>query len=228
MAVVKKIKTVFQFRRSTTEEWELNKNLIPAAGEPCYDLNLKTLRIGDGTSTYENLPVVGGAELSVDGETLILENGAVTISGFDAAEAGSYIRKGADGSIEWVEIPTAGDLQSELENIKAEMAAVQEDVSSVQEQVGETDVAAVQESVVQMTQNVTNLTTQIEQQTTELVTIQETLENKADAEKVVELQTVIEQKVDEETVNAMSTELRTYIDEQIKLVEIANMDDGEI
>ena len=48
------IKTVFQFRRSHTAEWELNKDIIPAAGEPCYDLDLKTLRIGDGVTTYEH------------------------------------------------------------------------------------------------------------------------------------------------------------------------------
>lgn len=205
MAVVKKIKTVFQFRRSTTEEWELNKNLIPAAGEPCYDLNLKTLRIGDGATAYEHLPVIGNAELAADGESILLANGALTISGFDAAEAGSYLRKGEDGKLEWIDIPTAGDLQSEIENLKA-------DVSTVQEQVGDTDVVVVQESVEQVTQNVTNLTTQIEQTNTEIVTINETLENKADTEAV----------------NAMSEELKTYVDEQIKTAEPANIDDGEI
>lgn len=56
------IKTVFQFRRDTTENWELYKDIIPAAGEPCYDINLKTFRIGDGETTYENLPVIGGVE----------------------------------------------------------------------------------------------------------------------------------------------------------------------
>ena len=62
MAVNKKIKTVFQFRRDTTENWLLNKDTIPASGEPCYDTILKTLRIGDGKTTYENLPVIGNSE----------------------------------------------------------------------------------------------------------------------------------------------------------------------
>lgn len=68
MPVVKKIKTIFQFKRSTTEEWNLNKDTIPAAGEPCYDLDLKTLRIGDGVTTYENLPVVGSGTIGDAGE----------------------------------------------------------------------------------------------------------------------------------------------------------------
>ena len=68
MAVIKVIKTVLQFRRATTEDWVLNKDIVPAAGEPCYDLDLKTLRIGDGATTYENLPVVGKAEIGDAGE----------------------------------------------------------------------------------------------------------------------------------------------------------------
>ena len=54
------IKTVFQVRRDSTANWEKYKDIIPAAGEPCYDLDLKTLRIGDGDTAYENLPVIGG------------------------------------------------------------------------------------------------------------------------------------------------------------------------
>lgn len=68
MSVVKKIKTIFQFRRSTTEEWNINKDIVPAAGEPCYDLDLKTLRVGDGTTTYENLPVIGSGTIGDAGE----------------------------------------------------------------------------------------------------------------------------------------------------------------
>lgn len=190
----KLIKTVFQFRRSTTAEWELNKDVVPAAGEPCYDLDLKTLRIGDGITTYEKLPVIGNVE------------------------AGD----------------TSG-LQAEIEAIKNLMETLQEDidnvetnVSDIQEQVGETNIVEVHESVVQITENITNLTTQIEQTNTEIVTMQETLETKADAETVTELQTVIEQKVDVETVEVLKTDLQTYVDEQIRNIESGNIDDGEI
>jgi hypothetical protein len=60
------IKTVFQVRRDTTENWELYSEIIPAAGEPCYDLDLKTLRIGDGVTFYKDLPVIGGVENAKD------------------------------------------------------------------------------------------------------------------------------------------------------------------
>lgn len=52
-------KMVIQFRRDTTENWIANKNTIPAEGEPCFDIDAKTLKIGDGKTTYENLPNIG-------------------------------------------------------------------------------------------------------------------------------------------------------------------------
>ena len=59
------IKTTFQFRRDTTANWTLNKDVIPAAGEPCFDTELKTLKIGDGTTTYENLPAFNTGDIPV-------------------------------------------------------------------------------------------------------------------------------------------------------------------
>ena len=65
MAIKKIIKTVWQIRRDVTENWLLNKDTIPASGEPCYDLTLNTLKIGDGETTYENLPIIGSIENDV-------------------------------------------------------------------------------------------------------------------------------------------------------------------
>lgn len=194
MATIKRIKTVFQFRRAKTEEWELNKDIVPASGEPCYDTDLKTLKIGDGSTTYEKLPVIGGGE-------------------------------GGDTSALQAEINA---LKSTIEVLQADVDNVETNVSDMQEQVGDTNIVEVQESVTQITENVTNLTQQIETTNTEIVTIQETLENKADAETVTELQTVVEQKVDQETVETLKTDLQTYVDEQIKNIGSGNIDDGEI
>ena len=74
MAEINKIKVVFQFRRATTEEWSLNEDEIPYAGEPCYDLDLGTLKIGNGITPYRDLKVISGASVSEDGFSLIVEN----------------------------------------------------------------------------------------------------------------------------------------------------------
>ena len=102
-----RITTVFQFRRDTTENWLLNKDVVPAAGEPCFDLTAHTLKIGDGTLTYENLPVIGGAsvEVTADGESIVFEDGVFKLAGFKAAEVGAQPRKNANGELEWV-VPT--------------------------------------------------------------------------------------------------------------------------
>lgn len=96
------VKTIFQFRRDTAANWETNKTVVPAKGEPCYDLDNKTLRIGDGTTTYENLPVIGEVEIAGDGKTISYANGIIELIGFQGAAAGAQLTKGADGSISWV------------------------------------------------------------------------------------------------------------------------------
>lgn len=48
-----------QLRRDTTENWIIHKDVIPAEGEPCFDIDAKTLKIGDGKTIYENLPIIG-------------------------------------------------------------------------------------------------------------------------------------------------------------------------
>lgn len=57
------LRTVIQFKRDTSANWVTNKDVIPAAGEPCYDVNTGTLKIGDGATTYENLPAIYAGEI---------------------------------------------------------------------------------------------------------------------------------------------------------------------
>lgn len=129
MAVTKVIKTVFQFRRATTAEWELNKDVIPAAGEPCFDLDLNTLRIGNGVDTYENLEPIGGVkfEIAADGKSIVLEDNVLKLVGFDGAEAGAQPRKNADGTIEWV-VPST----ETVDGLQTTVAGLQSDVASMQ------------------------------------------------------------------------------------------------
>lgn len=131
------VKTVFQFRRDTTENWLLNKDVMPAAGEPCFDLTAHTLKIGDGKLTYENLPTIGGVsvDIAADGKSIVLEDNVFKLMGFDAAKVGAQPRKNSNGELEWV-VPstetveglqtTVAGLQSELESLQTEMDEVQE------------------------------------------------------------------------------------------------------
>ena len=47
------LKMRIQLRRATTAEWEANKSVVPAAGEPCFYLLLNTIKIADGVRNYE-------------------------------------------------------------------------------------------------------------------------------------------------------------------------------
>lgn len=140
------IKMRIQFRRDTTENWLLNKGIIPAAGEPCYDLDLKTLRIGDGSTTYENLPVIGEqVELSADGKSIVLEDNVFKLVGFDTAKAGAQLIKNADGNMEWVVPSTEAvdDLKEEVSGLKTDVTNLQTNVTEITQIImpseGETD-----------------------------------------------------------------------------------------
>lgn len=124
------IKTVFQFRRDTTENWLLNKDVIPAAGEPCFDVDLHTLKIGDGKATYENLTAIGGVDLKIDadGKSVVLEDGLFKLIGFDAAEVGACPRKNAEGNIEWI-VPST----ETVDGLQSIVAGLQSDVKTLQD-----------------------------------------------------------------------------------------------
>ena len=75
MAAISQIKKiVFQLRRATTEEWESNSDCIPHEGEPCYDLDLHTLKIGDGKTPYKDLKGIGATSIPDECLSLIVDN----------------------------------------------------------------------------------------------------------------------------------------------------------
>lgn len=131
------LRTVIQFRRAHTEEWLEHKDVIPAAGEPCYDLDLHTLKIGDGNLTYEQLPVIGGVSVNVsaDGKSVEFKDGVLKLLGFESAAAGAYPVKMQDGTLGWA-MPSTDDLESlrtEVTNLKTEVTNVQNIVTTIQE-----------------------------------------------------------------------------------------------
>lgn len=119
-----------KLRRDTTANWELHKDVIPAAGEPCFDLDLGTLKIGDGTKTYEQLDVIGGSgsvAVSADGTSIVLSDGVFKLAGFDAAETGAQPRKKSDGTLEWI-VPSTDT----VEGLQTTVAALQSDVATLE------------------------------------------------------------------------------------------------
>lgn len=132
------LKMRIQFRRDTTANWELYKTVVPAAGEPCFDLDLGTLKIGDGVKTYEQLDVIGGSgsvAISADGNSIVLSDGVFKLAGFDTAATGAQPRKNADGVLEWV-VPstdTVEGLQTTVAGLQSDVTALQTDVSAMQE-----------------------------------------------------------------------------------------------
>ena len=148
---VKVIKTVFQFRRATDAEWLLNKDVVPAEGEPCFVTDKNILKIGDGHTTFENLEPIGGVkfELAADGKSIVLEDNVFKLMGFNGAEVGAQPIKAADGSLEWV-VPSneivdslqsaVADLQSDVETLNTDVSGLKTDVTDLRAIVGTSDV----------------------------------------------------------------------------------------
>lgn len=219
MAVVKRIKTIFQFKRSTTEEWNLNKNTIPAAGEPCFDLDLGTLKIGDGVTTYENLKVIGGGTISDDGLSLIVEDLQEDIDALQALVGATSVAEQISNAM--TDVAKSADLEAVVNNMTTLESKVTTSNNSVTEM----------QTIIEQNNTIVNELQSVVEQKADASTVTElqtVVEQKADMQTVTELQTVVEQKVDTEAVEVLGTELKTYVDEQIKLIEIGNIDDGEI
>lgn len=126
------IKTIFQFRRATAAEWEANKTVVPATGEPCFVIDKNILKIGDGETTFENLKPINGVqvEIAADGKSVVMEDSVFKLAGFDAAEVGAQPRKTANG-LEWV-VPSTDT----LEGLQSTVAGMQSDIKTLQEIVG--------------------------------------------------------------------------------------------
>lgn len=135
------MKMRIQFRRDTAANWLLYNDIVPAAGEPCFETDTGVFKIGDGITTYENLKDIGGACLSADGKSIIIEDGILKLVGFDLAEVGAQPRKTADGKIEWV-VPsteTVEGLQTAVAGLQSDVTKLQSNVASIQEIVGSSE-----------------------------------------------------------------------------------------
>lgn len=121
------IKMVFQFRRATAAEWEANKTVVPAAGEPCFVIDENILKIGDGETAFGDLEPINGAkiEIATDNKSIVMEDSVFKLAGFDAAEVGAQPRKTADG-IEWVipvDVTEFNTLKTKVSDLEKDMQA---------------------------------------------------------------------------------------------------------
>ena len=132
------IKTIFQLRRATTEEWNTYKNEVPAVGEPCFDITKNTLKIGNGVNTYDDLDAIGGiSSISVDGRSIILDGDVLKLMGFEAAAVGAQPIKNAQNKIEW-RVPSNSnldELQLKVNNLEAKYTTIQESVNKLEQNV---------------------------------------------------------------------------------------------
>lgn len=137
MATKKIIKTIFQFRRATFDEWEANRPITPAEGEPCFITDQNILKIGDGVTEFGELEPINGAkiEIAADEKSIVMNEGTFSLFGFGEAEAGAQPRKTAEGAIEWV-VPV--DVTG-FDEIKEDVATLKEGVKTLQDIVGEVE-----------------------------------------------------------------------------------------
>ncbi len=103
------IKTI-KFKRGTSAAWA-RTNPILLDGEPGYEKDTKKLKIGDGTTAWNNLPYIGeSAEISTDGKSIIIQDGKLEINGFSQAQVGQIPKKGNNENLDWFDL----DIPEEL------------------------------------------------------------------------------------------------------------------
>ena len=129
------IKMTYQLRRDTAANWELYKHVIPAAGEPCFELDTNILKIGDGIHNYGELEPIGGIELCADDNSIMLDDGVFRLYGFENAEVGAQPYVSEDGTLKWA-VPsteTVDGLQLVLEQLQKDVEKINENISEVPE-----------------------------------------------------------------------------------------------
>ena len=125
------IKMTYQLRRDTAANWELYKHLVPAAGEPCFELDTNILKIGDGVKSYGELEPIGGINISADGTSVTLEDGVFKLYGFDASKVGAQPVIGEDGKLKW-EVPST----ETVDGLQLVVTQLQKDVAAINAKIG--------------------------------------------------------------------------------------------
>ena len=59
------IRTTFKFRRNLASYWK-KKNPVLAEGEPCFELDTGKLKIGNGTTAYNDLQYINSDSVQIE------------------------------------------------------------------------------------------------------------------------------------------------------------------
>lgn len=95
--------TIFKFKRGNASAWA-SVNPILEAGEPGFELDTGKLKIGNGTTPWNELNYINSNLISVDvdNQSIIIDGlGQISLKGFTEAQSGQSIRKNEQGSLEW-------------------------------------------------------------------------------------------------------------------------------
>ena len=105
------LNTKIVLRNDSAENWAKNKDKVLLKGEVGVEFlpnGTTKVKIGDSTTTWENLPYFEGATYNGDDKTVVVSpEGAISLKGSAEAVTGAYPSKKADGSIEWVKPDTS-------------------------------------------------------------------------------------------------------------------------
>lgn len=130
------LKTQIQLRNDTAANWaSVNPKL--AKGEIGIEINTNKIKIGNGTDLWNDLPYFGG-ELKVDGKSIQLVDGTLSLVGIqDVAESGYMLVSDGKGGIQWVkpDTTTVEGLATEIETLGNNVKDVQGDVKDLQDAV---------------------------------------------------------------------------------------------
>ena len=100
------ISTTFKLRRGQSALWE-SKNPVLAEGEPGFALDTRTLKIGDGKSTWNELSAISGEAISIspDGKSLAYnQEGNLCVVGIESAQVGQIPMRDEVGGIVWMSL----------------------------------------------------------------------------------------------------------------------------
>lgn len=98
------IKTI-RLKRGTSSSWA-RVNPVLLYGEPGYEKDTNKMKIGDGSTAWNNLPYIGGTiDLqNYQGQTIKIVDNKFELSNFNSAQLGQVPSKAGNG-LEWITIP---------------------------------------------------------------------------------------------------------------------------